>query len=183
MPRINPINPAKADGRTTALLDGVQKTLGMTPNLMRTIAQSPAVLDAYLGFGKALGGASLSSKLREQIALTVAGENSCGYCASAHTAVARKLGLDDDELSANLNSLSRDPKTQAALEFARRLVIERGWVSDDDLQRVRDAGYTDGAITELVATVALNLFSNYFDHVAQAEVDFPRVQVRQPTAA
>ncbi|MFB3138572.1 MAG: carboxymuconolactone decarboxylase family protein [Phycisphaerales bacterium] len=183
MPRINPINPAEADGRTTALLDGVQKTLGITPNLMRTIAQSPAVLDAYLGFAKALGGASLSPQLREQIALAVAGENSCGYCASAHTAVGRKLGLDDDELSANLNSLSRDSKTQAALEFARRLVIERGWVSDDDLQRVRDAGYTDGAIVELVATVALNLFSNYLDHVAQTEVDFPRVQVRQPTAA
>lgn len=183
MPRINPINLAKADGRATALLDVVQKTLGMIPNLMRTMAQSPAVLDAYLGFGKALGGASLSPQLREQIALAVAGENSCGYCASAHTAVGRKLGLDDDELSANLNSLSRDPKTQAALEFARRLVIERGWVNDDDLQRVRDAGYTDGAIAELVATVALNLFSNYFNHVAQTEVDFPRVQVHQPTAA
>ena len=177
MTRIQPIELEKAQPKAKAMLEGVHKSLGITPNIMRTMAQSPATLEAYLGFGKALSGASISPQLREQIALTVAGENSCGYCASAHTALGTKLGVDSDELTANLKGLSADPKTEAALEFARQIVIERGWVSDDDLKRIREAGYTEGEITEIVAAVAQNIFSNYFNHIADTEVDFPRVEV------
>ena len=137
MPRIQPIELENAQPKAKALLEGVNKSLGITPNIMRTMAQSPATLEAYLGFGKALSGASISPQLREQIALTVAGENSCGYCASAHTAVGSKLGVDADELAANLKGLSADPKTEAALEFARQIIIERGWVNDDDLKRIQ----------------------------------------------
>ena len=182
MTRINPVEPSTAEGKAKTLLDGVQKALGTTPNLLRTMAQSPAVLEAYLGFGKALGGGSLSAPLREQIALTVAGANSCEYCASAHTAIGKSLGLDQRELGANLNSFSSDPKVEAALHFARRIVDERGWVSDDDVQRVRDAGYTDGEVAEIIATVCLNIFSNYFNHIAQTEVDFPVVKVAAAVA-
>ncbi len=182
MPRITPIDPAQAQGKAKMLLDGVHKKLGVTPNLMRTMAQSPAVLEAYLGFGQALAGGSLSPQLREQIALTVAGANACGYCASAHTALGKRLRITDVELNANLHSQSGEPKVQAALHFARRIVDERGWVSDDDLTRVRDAGYTDGEIAEIIATVAANIFSNYFNHIAQTEVDFPVVTVKEPAA-
>ena len=183
MPRIQPIELDQAHPKAKALLEGVHKSLGITPNLMRTLAQSPATLEAMIGFRKALSGASISPQLREQIALTVAGENSCGYCASAHTAVGTKLGVDTDELAANLKGLSSDHKTEAALEFARRIVIERGWVSDDDLRHVREAGYSEGEITEIVAAVAQNLFSNYFNHIADTDVDFPRVEVPQHQTA
>ncbi len=183
MPRIQPIELDKAQPKAKALLEGVHKSLGITPNGMRTMAQSPATLEAYLGFGKALSGASVSPQLREQIALTVAGENACNYCASAHTALGTKLGVDTDELAANLKGLSRDPKTKAALEFARRIVIERGWVSDDDLRRVREAGYTEGEITEIIAVVSQNIFSTYFNHIADTDVDFPRVEVPEHQTA
>ncbi len=183
MPRIQPIELDKARPKAKALMEGAQKSLGMIPNAMRTMAHSPATLEAYLGFGKALSGASVSPQLREQIALTVAGENSCGYCASAHTALGTKLGVDAEELGANLKGLSSNPKTEAALEFARQIVVERGWVSDDDLQRVREAGYTEGEITEIVAAVAQNIFSNYFNHIADTDVDFPRVEVPEHQTA
>ena len=177
MPRIQPIELDQAHPKAKALLQGVHKSLGITPNIMATMAQSPATLEAYLGFGKALSGASISPQLREQISLTVAGENSCGYCASAHTAVGAKLGLDADELAANLKGFSSNPKIQAALEFARRILTEHGWVSDDDLQHIREAGYTEGEITEIVAAVAQNIFSTYFNHIAETQVDFPRVEL------
>lgn len=183
MPRIQPIDLDQAQPKAKALLEGVHKSLGITPNIMATMAQSPATLEAYLGFGKALSGASISPQLREQIALTVAGENSCGYCASAHTAIGSKLGVNTDELAANLKGLSRNAKTEAALEFARQIVVERGWVSDDDLRNVREAGYTEGEITEIVATVAQNIFSNYFNHIADTDVDFPRVEVPEHQTA
>lgn len=183
MPRLTPIDPARAEAKTKALLDGVQRALGATPNLMRTLANAPAALEAYLGFNKALAGGGLSGALRESIALTVAGENGCDYCASAHTMLGSLQGLDEAELARNLAGRSADPKVQAALDFAKAVVVKRGWVSDADVQAVRDAGHDDAAITEIVATVTVKIFSNYFNHVAGTEVDFPLVLTGHSQAA
>lgn len=183
MPRLQATDPARADGKAKALLDGVHKSFGMTPNLMRTLANSPAALQAYLGFLQALAGTKIDAEAREAIALAVAGENHCDYCASAHSAIGRLLGVGDDELARNLAAESADPKLDAALKFARALVVERGWVSDDEVERLRAAGYGDREITEIVATVALNIFSNYINHVAGTEIDFPPVEAPTRAAA
>ena len=180
MPRIDPIDPAQAQGKAKTLLDGIQKSMGRTPNLLATMAHSPAALEAYLGLGRALAGASLSGRIREQIAVAVSAANGCEYCTAAHTALGRQLGVADDELAANLTSTSGDPKVEAALRFAVRIVEARGWVGDDDLQAVREAGYGDGEVAEIIATVAATTFSNYFNHIAQTEVDFPRVEAAVP---
>ncbi len=180
MARIQPIDIDQADGTAQCMLENVNKALGMVPNLMRTLAHSPAALEAYLGFGKALGGGALSAKLREQIALTAANVNACEYCASAHTALGKKFGLDASELKRNLQASSRDPKVEAALQFARAVVVRQGWVTDEELERVREAGYSDGEINEIIAATAITIFSNYFNHVAETEVDFPVVEVGEP---
>lgn len=134
MPRLNPVNPETAQGKAKLLLDGVQKSFGMTPNLMRTLANSPAALEAYLGLLKALGDASINAKTREAIALTTSGANGCEYCASAHTAVGKMLGLSDAETHENLHGRSSDPDRGAVLQFARAIVEKRGWVSDEDVR-------------------------------------------------
>ena len=175
MERIKAINSKEATGKSKDLLDGVQKKLGMTPNLMGTMAQSPAVLEGYLNFSGALGGGSLPAKLREQIALVVAETNGCAYCLAAHSAVGRILGLSQEEILDSRRGESSEGKTEAALRFARELVTERGRVSDKDLAQVRKAGFSEGEITEIIANVALNLFTNYFNHVADTSIDFPIV--------
>ena len=149
---------------------------------MRTLAASPAALEAYLGFMKALGSGRLGPQLREQIALAVANANDCHYCIPAHTAVGKMLALADAELVRNLEGRYSDPKVEAALQFALDIVIKRGWVSDEDLTLVCAAGYDDGEVTEIIATVALNIFSNYFNHVADTEIDFA-VQAGTASAA
>lgn len=183
MPRIKPVDPNQVPAKSKPLLQGVQQALGMTPNLMATLAHSPAALQSYLGFGQALSGASLSGKIREQIAIAVAGESACGYCASAHTVLAGKVGVAAEEAARNLRGESNDSRTAAALEFARAIVRKRGFVSDADLQAVRAAGFADAEVVEIVATVAVNIFTNYFNHIAQTEIDFPVVAVREPLAA
>lgn len=177
MQRIHAINPAEATGKTKRLLDGVQAKLGMTPNLMKTLAVAPAALEAYLNFGAALGTGTLSAKFREQIAIAVAQANSCEYCLSAHTAIGKMVGLTAEELAGSRESHSPDARLDAGLHFAQTIVVQRGEVSDAALAGVRSAGYTDGEITEIVANVAINIFTNYFNHVARTEVDFPRVPV------
>ncbi len=183
MPRIMPIDPAHADAKAKPLLDAIGQAYGRAPNILRAMAASPAALQAYLGFGKALGGASLGPKLREAIALAVAGANDCGYCVAAHTAAAKALGVDDAERARNRDGRSGDAKVDAALRFAVAIVAKRGRVDDGDLHSVRAAGYGDGEIVDIVAAVASNTFTNYLDHVAEPELDFPPVEVGESVAA
>lgn len=177
MPRLTAIDPASATGKAKELLDGVQATLGVTPNLMRTMANSPAVLEAYLSFNTALGRGRLSAKEREQIALAVAEANGCEYCLSAHTAIGKKVGLPESDLLASRLGTSPDFKVAAALKFAQAILSQRGQVTDEDVNRIRRAGLGDAEIAEIVANVALNVFTNYFNLVAETTVDFPRVEL------
>lgn len=183
MGRIPLVTNETASSEQKALLDGVQKSMGMTPNIMRALANSPAALKAYLGLLSTLDGASIDPKTRESIALTTSGINGCEYCAAAHTALGKMRGLTDEEVQENLNGLSSDPVRAATLQFARVIVEKRGWVDDLDLQDARQAGLGDTQITEIVATVATTMFSNYFNHIAQTEVDFPATNVAQRSAA
>ncbi|MEP6925365.1 MAG: carboxymuconolactone decarboxylase family protein [Pyrinomonadaceae bacterium] len=96
MSRINAVSHDTATGKAKDLLDAVKTKLGFAPNMMKTMAQSPAVLESYLNFSGTLG-TTLNAKLREEIALLSAEENSCGYCASAHTAIGKMVGLSEDE--------------------------------------------------------------------------------------
>lgn len=177
MARIQPVSYEQSTGKTKHLLDGVKAKLGTTPNMMTTMAQSPAVLEAYLNFSNALGTGNLNAGLREEIALISAEVNACGYCASAHTAIGKMVGLREDAILAARKGSSSDAKTDAALKFARNVIINRGEVSDSDIKSVRDAGFSDGEIAEIVANVALNIFTNYFNLIAQTEIDFPKVNI------
>lgn len=176
MQRINAIDPATATGRAKELLDGVQAAMGVIPNLMKTLAHSPAALEGYLNLNKALAHGVLSPKLREQLAIAVAQDNSCDYCLSAHTFLGKRAGLGPDELAAARQGASDDQKAAAGLKFAKTIVQQRGQVSDEELAAVRQAGYTDVEITEIVGHVALNVLTNYFNVVAQTDVDFPRLK-------
>lgn len=175
MPRIQPIDRTTAPAKTQQLLDGVEKKLGMMPNLIATMAQSPALAQAYLSFSQALSGGAIPAQLRERIALTVGQANQCGYCLAAHSAVGSSLGLSDDEIRDARTATSPDRKTEAALQFARQIVETRGFVSDEDLEEIRSAGYGELEIAELIGHVAFNIFTNYFNHVAETAVDFPPV--------
>ncbi len=177
MQRLNAVQPTEATGKTKDLLDGVQAKLGMTPNLMKTLGTSPAALAAYLNFSAGLATGKLDAKFREQIALTVAQANSCEYCLAAHTALGKMTGLKPEDIDASRRAQSSDQKRAAGLQFAQALVVQRGLMTDAQVAQVKAAGFTDGEIAELVANVAVNIFTNYFNHVAQTEVDFPPVTV------
>ncbi|MEO8025979.1 MAG: carboxymuconolactone decarboxylase family protein [Bryobacteraceae bacterium] len=184
MSRIQAINPAEATGKAKDLLTAVQAKLGMTPNLMKTLANAPAALEGYLNLNAALATGVLDAKFREQLAIAVAQANSCEYCLSAHSAIGKMVGLPKDEIERSRQSHSADPKREGGLQFAQKIVVQRGEVTDVDLAAVRAAGYNDAEITEIVANVALNILTNYFNHVAQTVVDFPRVStVLSQTAA
>lgn len=179
MSRLNAIQPDQATGKAKQLLDAVQAKLKITPNMTRVMANSAAVLEGYLSFSGALAGGALQAKLREQIALEVGEQNACQYCVSAHTAIGKMTGLTEAEIDAARDARSSLPKDAAALEFARQIVAKKGLTSEADVTAVRSAGFTDGEIAEIIAHVALNVFTNYFNNTAGVEVDFPRITLRK----
>jgi uncharacterized peroxidase-related enzyme len=159
------------------LLQAVKKQLGIVPNLFRVVGNSPAALEGYLGLNGALAKGSLEAPTRERIALAVAEVNGCDYCLSAHSYLGKNIGkLSDAEMAANRSGGSSDPKAEAAVRFAVKLVEARGHVSDADIQAVKRAGYTDAQIVEIVLHVALNTLTNYVNVVAETEIDFPVIK-------
>ena len=174
MSRIIALDPTNTAGRAGELFAAVKAKLGVVPNLMRTLGHSPAALEAYLDFKATLGTGVLSAKIREQIALTVAEINSCDYCLAAHSLVGKGTGLNNDAIIAARRAEADDPKTDALLKFAAAVVEWRGLVSDDAIAAARAAGISDAEIIEAVANVALNILTNYTNHVAQPVVDFPK---------
>ncbi|ESY84518.1 hypothetical protein X739_20310 [Mesorhizobium sp. LNHC220B00] len=180
MPRIaTPSSIAAAPAAAQPMLQAVEKQLGVVPNLFRMVANSPAALDGYLGMMGALAKGRLPAPTRERIALAIAEINGCNYCLCAHTYLGKTLAsLDDAEMTANRHGGSMDPKAAAAVRFAARIAQSRGHVAQDDIAAVRLAGYDDGEIVEIVQHVALNVWTNYINEVAQTEIDFPVVSAR-----
>lgn len=176
--RLQAISNEAATAKARRLFEGVQAKLNMTPNFLRVMANSPAVLEGYLGFSGSLGTGSLTAQLREKIALAVGEANGCEYCVSAHSALGKLAGLTDEELEEARVSRAVSKKDAAALEFAHALLNARGRVSSADFDRLREAGFGDADIAEIVAHVALNVFTNYFNIANQVEVDFPKVSLR-----
>jgi uncharacterized peroxidase-related enzyme len=181
MPRLTPIDPTTATGEAKELLDGIQAAFGSTPNSFRGMANNTGVLKGWIELSGALG-KTLPPQLAEQIAIAVAEQNGCAYCLSAHVAVAGMLGVDADEVDHNRSGSSDDERVAAALRFALAVNANRGGVSDADLAEVRAAGYNDADIAAIVGHVGLNVLTNYFNRVAQPEIDFPEVTPRLAAA-
>lgn len=177
MARLNALNPDQVTGKTKELFDGIQSKMGMVPNMMRTMGHSAAFLEGSLNLSGALAGGVLGARKGELIALAVAESNSCNYCLSAHSFIgANLLKIDQDAIAAARNGESDDPKTAAILNFAKTLVSKRGLVNDGEVSTLKAAGVTNTELCEIVGHVGLNILTNYFNNVANTEIDFPVVE-------
>lgn len=179
MSRIPLIDPANATGERKQLLDQIHGAFGATPAMFRAVANSNAALKSMWGSFGALGAGTISAKLGEQIAVAIADRNDCEYCLAAHTMLGRKAGASAAEMAAAQQGESSDPQTAAALRFALKVVNDRAQVSDADVQALRDAGFGDEQVVEILAHVALNLFTNYVNVAFAVPVDFPSVKLRR----
>lgn len=177
MPRISPLNVEAASEQTRQLFQQVQKKLGTVPNLMQTLGHSSAALGGYLQLNEALSHGVLSPKDRERIALTVAEYHGCGYCAAAHSAIGGMVGLSAEQVLEARRGTSDEPEADILLQFVHQILDSKGHIDTADLEAFREVGYSDAAIAEVVAHVGLNVLTNFFNSVAQTEVDFPEIEV------
>ena len=171
MPRLNVVDPKAAEGRVGELFAGPLK--GKHFNIFKGLANSPAALQAYLALSGALGDGELDAADRETIALAVGEANGCDYCVAAHTAIGKGAGMSEGETLAARRGRPTDAKRAALARFVLALREKQGHVDGQDLAVMHDAGWSDGAVAEAVANYALSVFTNYFNHVNESEVDFP----------
>ena len=180
MQRLNSVNPEAAEGRTKELLNTAHRIFGVVPNAAQVMANSPAVLESWLAFSQAMGKASIGEKLQNQIFLSTSESNSSDYCKSILCAVAPNLGLTADDILAGRTGNSEDRRINVALKFAEAVLESGGKVSDQQLDAVRQAGFNDAEIVEVVASVVLGCLANFLNNVADTDLDFARAE---PVAA
>ena len=182
MSRITPLDPRTASGQARALLDAVQTQLGATPNFIRILANAPKALEGFLGLYGAAAGFSLDKATQERIALAVAEGNACAYCVSAHTAIGRHAGLSNEEMLRNRRGSAGDAKNAAAVALARALNDNLGEITMQELDAARTGGLSDAQIVEVIALVALNIFTNLIGKATHVDIDFPKVALLDDVA-
>ena len=174
--RLAPIQTTGATSRIKRNLRSCHLKLDEAPRFLQVMANSPASLRAYIRADAALMRGQLTPRQREQVALAVAEINGSSYSLSAHYEAGKGLGLTPKEMQLARNATAADRKAETMLRFTQAVVLQRGDISDDDFQALVEAGFTNEQIVEIVANIALNIFSNYFNSVAKTEVDFPLLQ-------
>ena len=178
MARINLVTAESANAEQKALLDAIQSQLGMVPNFLKVFANSPDALKAFLGLHGIANAGSLDQQTRERIALALAQQNSCEYCLSAHSAIGRKAGLTNAEIEANRAGTSQDAKAAVAVKFARSLVEHTGEVTTAELLEMRNAGYSEADIVEVITHVGMNFLTNILGKAGRVDIDFPKVELK-----
>ena len=173
MARLTQIDDASANGETAEIFGAIRAKIGMVPNLYRVAANQPAALRALLCANDELSKGSFDARTREAIALTVAGRNGCDYCASAHAAISKGLKVEEAAIGDYLSGRAADARTDAILRLSAAILETRGKVSDAAFQAARNAGLSEADMVETLGNVVVNIFTNYLNHVAETEVDFP----------
>lgn len=175
MPRSAALKPEQVPADSKPTLDAFTKNIGFTPNMMATFARSPIAFNAWAALLGSLSKA-LDVKTRDSIGLAVSEVNGCNYCLTVHSFTAEHMAkLSADDIILARKGHANDAKRDAAVQFARKVIETRGHVSDAHLKTVRDAGYTDSNIIEIVALVAMYSLTNFFNNVFDHDKDFPAV--------
>lgn len=174
MPMIDPVQMETASEDQKKVLEGIKAKMGKIPNIYATMAHSPSTLQAMLAYGVGLKKGVLTPKEIEAIALAVGQNNTCDYCVAAHTVIGKMSGLTEEETVEARQGISKDPKMDALLELAVEISQKQGRPLRKVVNAFKEAGYSDAALIEVIAWVTYNLFTNYFNHIAETEVDFPK---------
>jgi alkylhydroperoxidase family enzyme len=170
------IDPNQASGPAKDLFESIQLRLGRVPNMLRLMANSPVILESYLGFTDAFQKGRMTARLRGLLTATMAELTGGDYIMSFAYVLGRREGLTEEELAEARRIESSDARTRAALQFAAKIVNDRGRVAASEVEKLRESGYSDEEIVEIIAFVGLSIFRNYFNLVAGTEIDFPPVE-------
>lgn len=155
------------------ILDGVNKKIGMIPNIYATIGNSANALGSYLAFQGAQAQGTFNAKEREAVALAVAQVNGCSYCQAAHTAIGKMSGLSEEETLDLRAGNSSDLRLNSLVKLAQDITQNHGRPSADNVEEFFTQGFDNAALIDLVLLVADNTVTNYVNNITGIAIDFP----------
>lgn len=162
----------KAPAESQDLLQGVQTAYGFVPNLAAVMAESPALLNAYLKLSDLFNQTSLTEFERQVVLLVVSRENTCHYCVAAHCTIAQMRGVPAGIVEAiRADRPLADPRLQALRQMTQSLVATRGYPALEVVHQFQAAGYTESNTLEVILGIGLKTLSNYTNHLAHTPVD------------
>ena len=174
MPRVPVHTLADAPAASRPTLAVLAQRMGKVLNIHGEMAHAPVVLAAYGGIQQAIAEhGTFDARTRESIALAGAGVDRCAYCQSAHTLSGRRAGWREAEMVAIRAGAPVEPRMDALLQVAREAAGNVGEVTDVTWKAALEAGWTETELAETFAHIAVNLFTNYFNHYVDTDLDVP----------
>jgi len=163
-----PIDTLPEDIRNRLL--AVQEKSGFVPNVFLTLAYRPDEFRAFFAYHDALmdkdGG--LTKAEREMIVVATSSANQCQYCVIAHGAILRiraKNPLIADQIAVNYRKADIAPRQRAMLDFAMKVSLEAGKVSEQDFADLASHGFSDDDVWDIAAISAFFALSNRMANV------------------
>ncbi len=176
MPYLKHLSDEEVSSFVKKLYKKVEAGLGKVPMLYRAMANSEDVFEAFLHFNGALGNVEIGPKLVKAVILRTSQLNDCQYCLRAHTQMAKDANLMTDEEIINCRKgLGWDEKSKTALEFVTKVVTNKGFVSQEDIDRMHQMGFSDKNIVEILGAIVVATTTNYLAHIADTPPDYPEV--------
>lgn len=139
---------------------------GQVGDMVSTMAHSPAVLGGYLQLSKAMRRAKLDRKTSELISIAVQSQQGCGLCLASHIADARSLGVSDDEIDLAQQGTARTAPIAAIVDLGLQIYRNPISISDSQFTQLRDFGYSEREIADVVGVVSLNILTGAFNLLA-----------------
>lgn len=154
------------------LLEAAKKKFGLIPNITSLQAESPALIKAYFSGSAAFGESGLSPAEQQTILMSANFANGCNYCLAAHTGGALAAGVNPEDVEAlRKGGELSDPKLNALSTLTKKMVAERGWVKDEDLEAFLATGYTKADIMHVILGISLKTMTHYLNHIADTPLD------------
>lgn len=179
MSRVGRVEVSDPTGKVQEVFEDIKNNFGMIPNLFKTLALKPDILEAnWKKFKGVMLQGQLPRELKEMIAVVVSRENSCKYCVDAHSAMLMMLGKSRDEIIKiieDIESANISDEYKILLKFSRKATKESKNISDEDFIEIKDIGYKDDAIVEFLSIIDLFTSFNIFLNTLQVEIDFPGI--------
>jgi AhpD family alkylhydroperoxidase len=166
MRRLVPLEPADAPGKSKELLNDILDRRGSVGEMVATMAHSPALLEGYLNFSRAMKRVKLPRALSEKVSLAVQEWIGCGTCLQAHVEAGRAAGLSEADIALARQGTSTDAREAALIAVAVRVLAEPSSLTDADVADLRAHGWSDRIIAEIVGVVTLNLLTGAFNLLA-----------------
>lgn len=174
MARIN-LETTNCKAATKALNES-KEVFGGISNFQKILSNSPNALSGVSRLFQEMYSGTLAPEIRTKVALAVSQSNSCQYCVAAHTDSGLKIGLNDQEINSAKNGKDKNFKTEQAIKFALAILEHQGELTDDEVSAVKDAGFSEAEIVELIVLVGLFSLGNYVGKVSQIDLDIPQVK-------